>query len=131
MEEVKPRETWANKVEVFLSVLGYIIGLGNIWRFPYMAYKNGGGAFLIPYSLCAIVIGLPMFFLETALGQFMKRGTLKAWNIVPVMKGVGLGSLFIAIYCNTYYILVMAWAILYFFITITHGTLPWTTCGKI
>lgn len=41
------RETWANQVEVFLSVLGYIIGLGNIWRFPYMAFENGGGKLIL------------------------------------------------------------------------------------
>lgn len=71
-----PRELWSNKVEFLLSVIGYVVdlgtsrdidremldvlALGNVWRFPYMCYDNGGGAFLVPYMIFLILIGIPM-----------------------------------------------------------------------
>lgn len=55
-----PRDLWTNKVEFLLSVIGYVVDLGNVWRFPYMCYDNGGGAFLIPYMIFLCLIGIPM-----------------------------------------------------------------------
>ncbi len=60
---------------------------GNIWRFPYIAYKNGGGAFLIPYLVVLLVIGKPLYFLEMAMGQFSSYGSVKVWEMVPILKG--------------------------------------------
>ncbi|MEQ2192361.1 hypothetical protein XENOCAPTIV_010554, partial [Xenoophorus captivus] len=68
-EKMEERGQWSNKLEFVLSVAGSIIGLGNMWRFPYLCYKNGGGAFLIPYLIFLFTCGVPVFFLEVALGQ--------------------------------------------------------------
>ena len=54
--------------------LNFAVGLGNVWRFPYIAYKNGGGTFLIPYFIMLLVVGLPIFFMEFVIGQYMKSG---------------------------------------------------------
>ncbi|KAJ3583204.1 hypothetical protein NHX12_034192, partial [Muraenolepis orangiensis] len=114
------RETWTRQMDFIMSCVGFTVGLGNVWRFPYLCYKNGGGVFLIPYMLIAIVGGIPIFFLEIALGQFMKAGSINVWNIAPLFK---------VFYCNTYYIMVLAWGF-YYFIKSFSSTLPWSTCDN-
>ena len=63
------------------------VGLGNVWRFPSTAFKNGGGAFLIPYIIVLLFIGKPLYFLEMILGQFSSRGSVKVWAVSPIVKG--------------------------------------------
>jgi hypothetical protein len=63
------RETWSGKLDFFLSALAYAVGLGAVWRFPYLCYKNGGGVFLIPYFFFMLVVGIPLTFLELAVGK--------------------------------------------------------------
>ena len=77
MPEEEKREAWGNYFEFFLSSLGLAVGLGNVWRFPYVAYTNGGGSFLIPYLIMLLLVGLPAFFLEQSIGQYGKVGANK------------------------------------------------------
>uniref|UniRef100_A0A8C2G1V0 Transporter n=1 Tax=Cyprinus carpio TaxID=7962 RepID=A0A8C2G1V0_CYPCA len=107
---VNERGQWNNKIEFVLSVAGEIIGLGNVWRFPYLCYKNGGGAFFVPYVIFFICCGIPVFFLETALGQFTSEGGITCWRkVCPLFEGI-------------------AWAIFYLFNCFT-TELPWASCG--
>lgn len=63
------------------------VGLGNVWRFPYVAYTNGGGAFLIPYIFVLLFIGRPLYLLELGLGQFSSSGSARVWDMVPALRG--------------------------------------------
>uniref|UniRef100_A0A6I8N077 Transporter n=1 Tax=Ornithorhynchus anatinus TaxID=9258 RepID=A0A6I8N077_ORNAN len=124
------RGQWSNKMEFVLSVAGEIIGLGNVWRFPYLCYKNGGGAFFIPYLIFLFTCGIPVFFLETALGQYTSQGGVTAWRkICPIFEGIGLASVVIESYLNIYYIIILAWAFFYLFSSFT-AELPWATCSN-
>lgn len=83
------REKWGKKAEFFLACIGYAVGLGNVWRFPYLAFKNGGGAFLIPYIIMLFLVGMPLFFMELALGQYVSLGPVTSWAaICPLGKGM-------------------------------------------
>ncbi|WAR01042.1 S6A13-like protein [Mya arenaria] len=84
--DYKKRETWGSKFDFLLACIGFSVGLGNVWRFPYLCYKNGGGAFLIPYLICVIVGGIPLFFLEVAVGQFMGVAGINAWKLCPFFR---------------------------------------------
>ncbi|XP_061603794.1 sodium- and chloride-dependent creatine transporter 1-like isoform X3 [Phyllopteryx taeniolatus] len=124
----RERETWTRQMDFIMSCVGFAVGLGNVWRFPYLCYKNGGGVFLIPYLLIVFFGGIPVFFLEIALGQFMKQGGVSAWNIAPLFKGLGWASMVIVFFCNTYYIMILVWG-LYFLVNSFTNPLPWATCG--
>ncbi|XP_037734071.1 sodium- and chloride-dependent GABA transporter 2 isoform X3 [Chelonia mydas] len=122
------RGHWNNKLEYVLSVAGEIIGLGNVWRFPYLCYKNGGGAFFIPYLIFLFTCGIPVFLLETALGQYTSQGGVTAWRkLCPLFEGIGYASQVIVVLLNFYYVIVLAWALFYLFSSFTID-LPWGSC---
>ncbi|XP_059181411.1 sodium- and chloride-dependent betaine transporter-like [Centropristis striata] len=134
---VKPRRKWANNTEFMLSMAGHIMSLGNIWRFPFLFYKNGGAAFLLPYFVLLFFCGIPVFFLEVALGQYTSEGGATAWRkICPMFQGVGIASQVVVGYLNIYYIVILAWTILYLFYSFYsvlpwssfYSVLPWSTC---
>uniref|UniRef100_A0A3B4GU01 Transporter n=1 Tax=Pundamilia nyererei TaxID=303518 RepID=A0A3B4GU01_9CICH len=127
---VEERGKWGSKKEFILSVAGAIIGLGNVWRFPYLCYKNGGGAFLIPYVLFLVTCGIPLFVLETALGQYTSQGGIMCWRkVCPLFEGMGYTSQMIIFYGGISYIVILAWAFLYLFSSFS-GELPWATCNN-
>ena len=86
-ESEENRDKWGNSIEFLLSCISMSVGLGNIWRFPFVAYDNGGGAFLIPYLIILVLIGRPLYFLEMVLGQFSSKGSVKLWSVVPLGRG--------------------------------------------
>ncbi|KAJ8401653.1 hypothetical protein AAFF_G00376240 [Aldrovandia affinis] len=117
-------------MDFLLSVIGYAVDLGNVWRFPYICYQNGGGAFLLPYLLMAVFGGVPLFYMELALGQFHRSGCISIWkHICPIFKGIGFAICVIALYIAFYYNTIMAWA-LYYLISSFRPTLPWVTCNN-
>lgn len=78
---------WGGRLEFLMACIATSVGLGNVWRFPFTAYQNGGGAFLIPYIIVLLLVGKPFYLLEALLGQFTSRSCVKTWSMVPAMKG--------------------------------------------
>ena len=94
------RPQWDNQCEFILSAVGYAVGLGNVWRFPYLAYSNGGGTFLIPYAIMLFSAGLPLFFMELSLGQYSGQGPTRVFRrLAPALKSLGFSML-----CITFYV---------------------------
>ena len=126
VEEV--REEWDNQCEFILSTVGYAVGLGNVWRFPYLAYTNGGGSFLIPYVIMLFFAGLPLFFMELALGQYSRQGPTRVFGrIAPVFQGLGLAMLGATFFVGIYYNMIIGWTLFYMFSGFT-SELPWEGC---
>uniref|UniRef100_A0A8C9XH22 Sodium- and chloride-dependent taurine transporter n=1 Tax=Sander lucioperca TaxID=283035 RepID=A0A8C9XH22_SANLU len=126
------REKWASKLDFVLSVAGGFVGLGNVWRFPYLCYKNGGGKvhFSSPTSFSLFGGGLPVFFLEVALGQFTSEGGITCWEkLCPIFTGIGYASVVIVSLLNIYYIVILAWGLYYLF-QCFQPELPWAKCNQ-
>uniref|UniRef100_A0A1W7RAG3 Transporter n=1 Tax=Hadrurus spadix TaxID=141984 RepID=A0A1W7RAG3_9SCOR len=124
------RDNWSNQLDFFLSCVGYAVGLGNIWRFPYLCYRSGGGAFLVPYILFLIICGMPLFYLELSFGQFASLGPVAIWKISPLFTGLGYGMVIISGIVCIYYNIIIAWTIYYIYQSFS-SVLPWSSCDNI
>nr|XP_024215877.1 sodium-dependent neutral amino acid transporter B(0)AT3 [Halyomorpha halys] len=124
------RESWDSKLTFLLATIGYAVGLGNVWRFPYLAQKNGGGAFLVPYFIMLAIEGIPMFYLELAIGQRLRKGAIGVWNQVsPFLAGIGISSAVVSFNVALYYNTIIAWCLFYFAQSF-QAELPWSECPK-
>ena len=110
MEE--KRSQWGTRVGFILAAIGSAIGLGNIWRFPYMAYDNGGGAFLIPYFFALFTAGIPLLIMEMGLGHKMRGSApLSFRKIKDKYETVGWWSVIITFIVTVYYSVIISWAV--------------------
>ncbi|EEC15318.1 sodium/chloride-dependent GABA transporter, putative [Ixodes scapularis] len=98
------RGKWSGKLDFVFSCINYAIGLGNVWRFPYLSYENGGG-------------------------KYVSKGGVGVWNMVPIFKGVGMASMVMVCFSNVYYIIIVAWIMFYLVSSFT-SELPWDKCGN-
>lgn len=121
------RGQWGSKWEFILSCVGLSVGLGNVWRFPYLAYQYGGAAFLIAYLILQILIGKPMYMMELVMGQYSGSGPTAVWAMNPSAKGIGISMALISLVVAIYYNVIMAYTLYYFFSSM-QKVLPWTTC---
>lgn len=116
----RPREQWTGQFGFILSAIGSAVGLGNIWRFPGVAYESGGGAFLIPYLVALLSAGIPILFLDYAIGHRFRGAAPTAFRRLAGPKGRWLESLgwfqvAITFVIGLYYTVVVAWALSFFY----------------
>jgi NSS family neurotransmitter:Na+ symporter len=111
---IPEKELWNSRLAFVMAAIGSAVGLGNVWRFPYIAYTNGGGAFLIPYFVALFTAGIPMLILEFSLGHWSRQGAPGAFKkIGKKWEFVGWWSALVPFVIVTYYIVVMAWCFSY------------------
>ncbi|CAF3030397.1 unnamed protein product [Rotaria sp. Silwood2] len=127
VQEEKDDHEWDHPLEFVFSLISNSVGLGNVWRFPYLAAKNGGGAFLIPYFILYFLIGAPIYYLELALGQFSSRGPATAFILAKGWQGVGFAMIINSVLCMLYYNVIISWA-LFYLIASFRKNLLWKNC---
>uniref|UniRef100_A0A665VX52 Transporter n=1 Tax=Echeneis naucrates TaxID=173247 RepID=A0A665VX52_ECHNA len=129
--EEEERPAWNSKLQYILAQVGFSVGLGNVWRFPYLCQKNGGGAYLVPYLILLILIGIPLFFLELAVGQRIRRGSIGVWNYIsPRLGGIGFASCVVCFFVALYYNVIIGWSLFYFSQSFQQP-LPWNECPLV
>ena len=122
------RQIWDSRTAFLLAAIGSAVGLGNLWRFPYIAFRNGGGAFLIPYFVALLTAGIPLLLAEYAFGARSKSGAPHAMRkISPKVEWVGWWAILTGFVILSYYMAVMAWS---WFFMIKSPSLPWEGNAK-
>lgn len=127
--EAPDRPSWDNKWDFLMACLSYAVGLGTLWRFPYLVYRHGGGAFLIPYTIMNLIAGIPLFLMEMSIGQFSSSGVVRVWRLSPLFRGIGYAMVCVSAILAPYYNLIIAWSLVYLFSSFT-SELPWATCNN-
>ncbi|XP_045474290.1 sodium- and chloride-dependent GABA transporter 1-like isoform X1 [Harmonia axyridis] len=126
------RGGWGNKLDFLFSCISLSVGLGNVWRFPYLCYKNGGGTFLLTYTISMFLCGIPLFFQEVAIGQYLGSGGMTfVGQLCPLFKGVGYASMTLVFLLDVYYCVINAWTLFYLISIISYlPDLPWSNCDN-
>jgi len=124
------RAVWKSKTGFLLAALGSAVGLGNIWRFPYMVYRNGGGTFFIPYLVALFIVGIPLLIVEFGLGHYTRRAFPQALGrIHPRLSWIGWWAIsFVMFGIVVYYAAVIAWCGNYIVYSVTQ---PWMTSEHV
>ena len=115
--------SFGSKIGAVLVAAGSAIGLGSIWRFPYIAGENGGGAFVLLYLICVLLLGIPVMLSEFAIGTHTRKGPVKAYEqFSKWWKPLGYNSIIVSTLISGFYYIVAGWS-LYYFVASINGTL--------
>ena len=122
------RETYGN-MEYLFAMIGYAIGIGNVWRFPYVIAQNGGSAALVAYLVCLFLVALPLYQYEMIIGQFTRLSTIPCFEYIrPRWKTLGIASFFMLFIAESYFTMVIAYTVPYIFNSLW-DPLPWAAEG--
>ncbi|MCP3740591.1 sodium-dependent transporter [Rossellomorea sp. BNER] len=111
---MEDRAQWGTRAGFILAAVGSAIGLGNIWRFPAVAYENGGGSFFIPYLFALLTAGLPILIMEFTIGhKFRGSAPLSFFRMNKKAEWIGWWGVFISFVISTYYAVIIAWSMRY------------------
>jgi len=117
------RERWTSRPLFLFAAIGSAIGLGNIWRFPYLTYEYGGGAFLIAWIIGLIVMGIPWMMMEFGMGRYFQRGAPGVFEgIGKKWEWLGWWPVFMAFLIVTYYTVIIAWSLRY---AVSSASMAW------
>ena len=116
-------DSFGSKIGAVLVAAGSAIGLGSIWRFPYIAGENGGGAFVLLYLVCVLILGIPVMLSEFAIGTNTRKGPVKAYaQFSKWWKPLGYNSIIVSTLISGFYYIVAGWSF-YYFVASLDGTL--------
>ena len=116
------REAFGGRWIFILAAMGSAIGLGNIWRFPYIAYDNGGGAFIIPYLIALLSAGIPLLFFDYSLGhRFKGSPPLTFRRLSKWTETIGWWQVLICVVIGVYYAAILGWSAMYIFYSATEA----------
>ncbi|MFR6312864.1 sodium-dependent transporter, partial [Anaerofustis stercorihominis] len=116
---------WASKIGFLLATAGAAIGLGNLWKFPYLMGKNGGFPFLLAYLFFILILGIPVMITEMSIGRMSRHNPVKAYEIInPRAKIVGILGVLSAFLILSYYSVIGGWMLKYFFSYLTTFNAP-------
>lgn len=125
------REQWSSRAAFIVAAVGSAIGFGNVWRFPSLAFRYGGGAFFVPYVLALLLIGVPLLLLEVAVGQYYQTGDAGAFGRVNKrFRGVGLSSVICSFVVTLYYCVLLAWVLRMFIYSFQGSEGRWSGEGS-
>jgi neurotransmitter:Na+ symporter, NSS family len=121
-QAARKRGAFSSRKVFILAAIGSAVGLGNIWRFPYVAYENGGGAFVIPYLVALLTAGIPFLFLDYALGhRYRGSAPLSFARLSRPAESLGWWQVGICFFIAVYYAAVIAWAVRYTFFSVNEA----------
>lgn len=122
------RGQWASSFGFIMAAAGSAVGLGNIWRFPYLTGQNGGAAFVVIYLLCVVLIGVPVLMNEMALGRMTGKstiGTFKATGAKPIwMLLGGVLAILVSFFVLSYYTVIAGWTVGYMATSLVNAPIP-------
>ena len=114
------RGAFSGRSAFIFAAIGSAVGLGNIWRFPYTAYENGGGAFMIPYLIALLTAGVPLLFIDYAIGHRWRSSAPLAWRRMNrKVEAIGWWQVMICVVIAAYYAAILAWSAWYFIFSFT------------
>ncbi|XP_052801546.1 sodium-dependent proline transporter-like isoform X2 [Mya arenaria] len=125
----RSRMLFSSTCSTYMTLLGFSIGMSDFWRFPFLAYRNGGGAFLIPFVVMIVLCGFPLYFLEYSVSKFSGRGPYRIWDICPMFRGIGI-TIVLAYSLWMIGTTVLRCWIIDFLLNSFRETLPWTHCDN-
>lgn len=129
IEGVDTRERWKNRATFIISTLGMSVGLGQVWRFPTLSYRYGGGAFIIMYGLMLLTLGNAFTYFEMVNGQYSSKNPVFVYDKVPLLQGIGVSMVAYSYFISTYYNHMVSFSFYYLYSSFSNK-LPWTYCPE-
>jgi NSS family neurotransmitter:Na+ symporter len=114
------RTQWDSRISFLFAMIGVAVGVGNIWRFSYVVYTNGGGSFFIPYLVAILILGIPFLIMEYGLGFSFKTSFTEIMKkINPKFEIIAWVLVLFTFIVTVYYMVILSWDLVYLFSSLT------------